>query len=761
MPVLLSKRVAISLWLLGLAAIALLAVLRWPQEDWLKTDFTALLPSGSSNPWQLQANTAAAAAYESQLLVLVSGDSIDGVSEFIQVVDDTLRADDYVSARLEDVEQRKWRALSERLYPYRWNLLSRTDRQALQLDPVASLEGFRRLLYSPLGGSMAGALASDPAGLYRNFLEAGIPTQGLVANTDFTRGNVQELALYAVRELGPGESLGAGLYTAYLSLREQAAARGLSLHATGVPLYSSFGVLSAEREISTIGLVSLLVLIIALIVVLRSLSAIVLTLVCVFSGVFAGWVSTVVMLQQIHILTLVFGVTIIGIAADYAFHYLAHTALAANGRNTLDIVFTGLATGTATSVLAFVGLTILPFPGIRQIGIFMATGLLASFLTVCLLFPHLYRSAMTGLRLPGFCSRPRFTRAKSWRILLFVTVTALPGLFLLESRSDVRDFYAAPDNLQNDQQVIQQLLGGTADSRYLLIRAGDSESLLQSEEQLREALWPGLGAGNGVALGGVSSIIPSASKQRDNRSILRMLADSGNLQSHMQALGFNNTAQQEILADVSADFQPLELAALDGLQLPVGLGGFLGCVALECASWMPLPAEGFTPALGKVLSMGKGVMLVDPVADINQLLAGYRSAVLVVLGTGSGLIALLLTLLWGYRRAVEIITLPVLSCVFSLAVTGYITGHYSIVNLLALLLIIGVGLDYAIFRVFSRPEDQPATSLAISLSALTSVLAFGMLGFSDTPLIASFGQTIVFGLLPAYLLSWCRFGARV
>lgn len=180
-------------------------------------------------------------------------------------------------------------------------------------------------------------------------------------------------------------------------LCEQATARGLVLHATGAPLYTAYGVLSAEREISTIGLVSLIVLVLALIAVLRSLSAILLTLICVSSGVLVGWVMTVALLQQIHIITLVFGVTIIGIAADYAFHYLAHTVIGTDGERALDSVFTGLATSTATSVLAFIGLTVIPFPGIRQIGVFMAAGLFGSFLTVCLLFPVFYRPKGRGL----------------------------------------------------------------------------------------------------------------------------------------------------------------------------------------------------------------------------------------------------------------------------------------------------------------------------------------------------------------------------
>ncbi|MBT4522693.1 MAG: MMPL family transporter, partial [Halieaceae bacterium] len=53
-------------------------------------------------------------------------------------------------------------------------------------------------------------------------------------------------------------------------------------------------------------------------------------------------------------------------------------------------------------------------------------------------------------------------------------------------------------------------------------------------------------------------------------------------------------------------------------------------------------------------------------------------------------------------------------------------------------------------------RDQATTALAISLSAATSILAFGLLGFSETPVISSFGQTIAVGLVFAWLFSWMR-----
>tara|TARA_R110002072_G_scaffold302958_1_gene490369 strand:- start:7423 stop:9693 length:2271 start_codon:yes stop_codon:yes gene_type:complete len=748
------KSAAVVLWLVGVAAIGLVALLRWPQGEWLKTDFSALLPADSVSPWQLQANTAAAAAFKNQLVVLVTGESAEAASGFIKVVDETLRSGGYVQARVEETEAGNWRALSERLYPYRWSLLAPSDRVALQHDPAANLEHFRRLLYSPLGGSMASALGSDPAGLYRNFLQAATPAVSLPTGT--LVGEATEVALYRVQ----ASAHGPGLYTTYLSLREQGAKRGLTLHATGAPLYSAFGVLSAEREISTIGLVSLLVLVIVLVAILRSLSAILVTLVCVSSGVLAGWVLTVAILQQLHILTLVFGATIIGIAADYAFHYLAHTTVGADGRSTLARVFTGLAAGATTSVLAFIGLTFLPFPGIRQIGVFMAAGLLASFLTVCLLFPVLYRSTAANIRLPAFCTRPQIALPTSWRLLLVVTLLAIPGLFLLEPRAEIRDFYAAPDNLQEDQEAIKHALGRAADSRYLLVRATDTEALLQTEERLREAAKAASGSSNWAQLKGISGLVPSAARQRENLTLLRTLIDGGYLQAHMRTLGFSDTAQQDVLTGFPAGFQVLPLTALEGLRLPLGVGGFLGCDATGCASWLPLPSTESAQTLAEVLDTQSGVVLIDPVADINGLLASYRIAVIKLLGAGSGLISLVLVLLLGWRLALRVMILPVMSCMFSLALCGYTNGHYSIVNLLALLLIVGVSLDYAIFRAFTRTENQPATSLAIALSALTSVLAFGMLSFSSTPLIASFGQTVAFGLVFAYLLSWCRFGAQ-
>ena len=85
----------------------------------------------------------------------------------------------------------------------------------------------------------------------------------------------------------------------------------------------------------------------------------------------------------------------------------------------------------------------------------------------------------------------------------------------------------------------------------------------------------------------------------------------------------------------------------------------------------------------------------------------------------------------------------------ALAVTGHPVNLFS---LLALVLVLGIGINYTLF--FSNPRGTPITSmLAITLAMLTTLLTLGMLVFSATQAISSFGIVLVSGIFTAFLLS--------
>ena len=95
---------------------------------------------------------------------------------------------------------------------------------------------------------------------------------------------------------------------------------------------------------------------------------------------------------------------------------------------------------------------------------------------------------------------------------------------------------------------------------------------------------------------------------------------------------------------------------------------------------------------------------------------------------------------------------PALAAFVCLGVLGYLGEPISLFNVMALLLVLGIGVDYALFFRETGLES-PATLLAITMSSFTTVLAFGLLAFSETTAVHAFGLTVLIGILVAFLLS--------
>ena len=78
--------------------------------------------------------------------------------------------------------------------------------------------------------------------------------------------------------------------------------------------------------------------------------------------------------------------------------------------------------------------------------------------------------------------------------------------------------------------------------------------------------------------------------------------------------------------------------------------------------------------------------------------------------------------------------------------------HRLMLTLLALLLVLGMGVDYAIFFAEAR-HDRATVLFALLLSAGTTVLAFGLLGASGTPALRAIGQVVLPGIAFSLLLA--------
>jgi predicted exporter len=128
--------------------------------------------------------------------------------------------------------------------------------------------------------------------------------------------------------------------------------------------------------------------------VFRSVRPILLGVMTVAIGLATAFTAVVLTYRELHLITLVFGASLIGEAIDYSIQYFAIHA--GSGRDwepgrALAAVRPGLTLALATSLLGYIALWLTPFSAISQIALFALVGLVAAWLSVVLLLPALLR----------------------------------------------------------------------------------------------------------------------------------------------------------------------------------------------------------------------------------------------------------------------------------------------------------------------------------------------------------------------------------
>ena len=142
------------------------------------------------------------------------------------------------------------------------------------------------------------------------------------------------------------------------------------------------------------GVATLLGVILLIVAVFRSLRPLLLCVISIGIGALAGTVATLLIFGELHLMTLVMSMSVIGISADYTLYYLTERMVHGNDVSPWQSsakVRNALLLALLTTVAAYLIMMLAPFPGIRQMAIFAAVGLSASCLTVLFWHPWLCR----------------------------------------------------------------------------------------------------------------------------------------------------------------------------------------------------------------------------------------------------------------------------------------------------------------------------------------------------------------------------------
>ena len=538
----------------------------------------------------------------------------------------------------------------------------------------------------------------------------------------------------------------------------------LELERSGVHRFAVASERRARLEMASISTLSIGGIVVLFLLIFRSLWGLAVALLPLCMGLLVATTVSMLAFGTLHVLTFVFGSTLIGVCIDYPVHYLNHYTLLgtpSGPRASLRRVLAGLLLGALTTVAGFSGLAGSNFPGVREIGVFAGVGVLAALAVTCLVIPELLpgnpRTSLAQQASARFLGRLLTGMDRQRRALLAIPLAAgvvcAVGLPRLEWQDDVFDLGAAlnRDWLDEDARVRSRVSRMDA-GRVVVIQGNDEEELLLRNEVVGERLEMLRSEGVLAGFSSLRTFLYSAALQERNLRALNAIPELPlRVDQVFVSAGFTPDAFVPFAEALRADPPaPLRLSELRDSPLAQLAAPFE--IEVDGAPALLTFLEGVRDptALSAALSGLQGVQYFDQQRFLADAFGRYRERSSRLIGIG--VIAVLALLFLRYRRVglVAVAALPsLLAAGTTLAVLALAGIPVSLLHLLGLLLVLGMGVDYGVFLLESRAdsEQRACTFLSVTLACVSTCLAFGLLAGSSFPALAALGITTGIGVI--------------
>ncbi|MNK83831.1 hypothetical protein D3C87_1036620 [compost metagenome] len=758
-----SERWLPRLFLLLLLAVLALAGWQWRDAAPLSANLMDLVPGTAPDALELRAEQRMQEPLNREMLVLVGHSDRQQAVAMAQTLGEQWQA----SGLFEKVQwtlQADLPALRTQLLQGRLAMLQAADRQLLIEHPDTFIQQRVQALFDPFNGYSLVPSQDDWLGLtgriqnsqpQRGSVQLDIGSGALVADADG-----KSWVLLRARTTGNAFDMNLPLQVADLleHSREEAARHDVQLLAASGLLYAASGQRQAAREMTWVGGGATVGILLLLLLAFRRWRVL-LAFVPVLVGMLFGAVACVALFGHMHVMTLVLGSSLIGVAVDYPLHYLSKSWSLKPWHSwpALRLTLPGLTLSLITSGIGYLALAWTPFPALTQIAAFSAAGLLGAYLSAVCLLPALLkgvdlRPAQWPLRICELlldCREALLKQLKTPVLLALLIAFCVGGLLQLGSKNDIRQWISAPQQLTDEAQAIARITGYQPTSQFFLIRAANQQQLLERQTALRERLDQLIGLEKLQGYLSLNQLVSPPNEQQQVRDALSKLP------SYWQPLLDIGVPAEALQAELA------KLQALPTVDIDAALSGplaepyrplWLGPTEDGVAAIVSLQGIN-NPALLRLQGEDlPGVTLVDRLGELNNVFAATQISAAELKLASCVLIVLVLILPFGFGGALRIVSLPLLAALCSLASLGWLGQPLTLFSLFGLLLVTAISVDYAIL-MREQVGGAAVSLLGTLLAALTTWLSFGLLAVSSTPAVSNFGLSVSLGLIFSFLLA--------
>ena len=547
-------------------------------------------------------------------------------------------------------------------------------------------------------------------------------------------------------------------------LRNAVASDDVEILFSGVPFHTVDIAGRCKRDIAVLSVFSLVFILSLALFVFRSVRPLAwIAAALLFSSV-CGFTALALLFPRFHLLSCVFGTTLLGLTVDYSFHTLLSRDSQRTLRNNLFLSW-------ATTLVGVLPLFLSGLPVLVQTATFLAAGLTAALAFVLVyefrrteysplplrgipplgggqdkgeglrsIFPHEEGhtrgkaplreggggNAAGGSTPSGTPARPAtylLTARILFAILLFAAL--LIGLPRLRLRNSLADLHRPSPSLVQSERIFHEL-NATKDgaSGFLLFQGNTLDEALAHEEAAADLL---------ADAPRLSRLLPSLSRRTENAALVETFR-----------------REQGGMFESYCHFTPLP-APDPKPWSPAEIPDVL-------ASRMLLPAGEtvctVVPGVSRPETPIPGAVYVSPTETLSEFLVRYQAAALRLLALAGTFLVVLLAV--RFRLATWKILLPSIAGISAgFALLGLLGTPLNLFHILACFMLLGMSLDYTIFLA----SDCRRNLRSVSCSLLTSLAGFGALAFVSFPLVRSMGQILGVGLTVSYAVSLLLFAS--
>lgn len=483
------------------------------------------------------------------------------------------------------------------------------------------------------------------------------------------------------------------------------------------------------------------------------------------SAVIAALTVTNIIFQQVHGIIIAFGITLLGVCLDYPVHLFSHQDKFQTPQQTILSIWPTLRLGVITTSLAYLAMLGTGFSGLSQLSVFAISGLVVSLFVTRWIIPTWLQKDINKPKHQYLNFLSNLTFSFNQKIVTSLAIILFCG-FILSNHFDniwsknISDLSPIPESAKKLDGELRHSIGAPDVNHVFLLKNKDAETVLQRTEELVAQLQP-LKKENLV--NNIFSAVNFIPSQKTQRSYQQQLPDSikltADLHTALKPTPFKKELFKPFLLDVDKSKRLIPLNINDALTSPLGkhIQQDVFFKNNEWISIVRLTGVKDEPSLLAWLNSNPAVKssYLNLRMATSALMSDYQETALLRLLFGALILGLILFSVRSRFRASMILLPVVLSVLLSISIQVSMGTQLTLFHILALLLIIGIGLDYSLFfdRRWTSLEDYQHRLHGIFVSASSTLITFGILGFSDIPVLSALGKTVTFGVLGCFVLT--------